>query len=62
MRDKILGGNDMNKKVIGLVLAGMMSLSIVGCGNNDNVVEEKTEIVIENQNVEDFKKKRYIII
>ena len=49
----------MYKKVIGLVLVGMMSLSVVGCGNksNEQVSENKTEIVVENQDAEKFKER-----
>ena len=46
----------MNKKMLGLMMSGILVLSMVGCGNSENTVtENKTEIVIENQDTENFK-------
>ena len=45
----------MNKKMLGLMMSGILVLSI-GCINSENTVtENKTEIVIENQDTEIIK-------
>lgn len=46
----------LNKKLFVLMMSAMLSVPFVGCNNSENTVtENKTEIVIENQNTEDFK-------
>lgn len=47
----------LNKKIEMLILSSVLSMGmLVGCGKDENAVtENKTEIVIENQNTEDFK-------
>lgn len=49
----------MYKKVIGLVLVGMMSLSVVGCGNkvvNETVEPQTEDIIIEVKEESNFDK------